>query len=80
MKLSDFDFFNDTLIVNCLLLFVATFYCIKYILKYYHVSEAANLPNVRSVAAPITKPLAEGQSQPTGPPLNTCSQCERLIT
>ena len=59
---------------------VEFFNLVKYILKYYHVSEAANLPNVRSVAAPITKPLAEGQSQPTGPPLNTCSQCERLIT
>ena len=33
VKLSDFDFFNDTLIVNWLLLFVVTFYCIKYITK-----------------------------------------------
>jgi len=35
----------------------------------------------KAVSAPVTKIMPEGgQAQPSGPPLNTCAQCDRLIT
>jgi len=34
----------------------------------------------KAVSAPVSKPRPEGEAAPTGPPLNTCAQCDRLIT
>ena len=35
----------------------------------------------KAVSAPVTKIMPEGgQAQPSGPPLNTCAQCDQLIT
>jgi len=32
------------------------------------------------VSAPVSKPRPDGEAAPSGPPLNTCAQCDRLIT